>query len=317
LSVDALLIEKIRASSRTMVRELGFMQATLAATEYSPSAVHTLLELDVQGGATAGQLVHLLGLEKSSVSRMISKLIDAGEIREATREEDSRVKQLFLSAKGKQTVNKIHQYGQQQVQMAMEHLSTSQQQLVVQGLTTYAQALQICRKGQIEELNNSIEIASGYRSGVIGRITEMHASFYSKHSGFGQFFESQVAKGLAEFTSRLDKPCNQIWVALQNGKIVGSVAVDGEDLKNGEAHLRWFILDEAYRGSGIGRKLLEQAITFCDEQRFPAIQLWTFKGLDAARKLYESFAFTLKNEEEGTQWGSVVTEQQFTRFISN
>lgn len=28
-----------------------------------------------------------------------------------------------------------------------------------------------------------------------------------------------------------------------NERLVGSVAIDGEDLGNNEAHLRWFILD--------------------------------------------------------------------------
>jgi hypothetical protein len=38
------------------------------------------------------------------------------------------------------------------------------------------------------------------------------------------------------------------------------------------------------------------------------------QGLDAARKLYESFGFKLQKEEQGTQWGSTVTEQQLVRL---
>ena len=38
---DTSLIQQIRTASRLMVRELGFMNTTLAATHYSPSAVHT------------------------------------------------------------------------------------------------------------------------------------------------------------------------------------------------------------------------------------------------------------------------------------
>ncbi len=53
--------------------------------------------------------------------------------------------------------------------------------------------------------------------------------------------------------------------------------------------MRWFILDDSCRGSGIGRRLLSEAMAFCDSRQFSAVQLWTFKGLDAARKLYESF----------------------------
>lgn len=60
---DTSLIQQIRTASRLMVRELGFMNTTLASTHYSPSAVHTLLEVSVRGAMTAAQLVTLLGLE--------------------------------------------------------------------------------------------------------------------------------------------------------------------------------------------------------------------------------------------------------------
>ena len=77
-NLDTALVNSIRAASRNMVRELGFMGNTLAATDYSASAVHALLELDAHGAMTAAQLVDVLGLDKSSVSRMLTKLVASG-----------------------------------------------------------------------------------------------------------------------------------------------------------------------------------------------------------------------------------------------
>ena len=74
------LIDDIRAASRLMVRELGFMDATVAASDYPPSAVHTILEIGIRGPLTSGELGDFLRLEKSSVSRMVRKLIDCGEL---------------------------------------------------------------------------------------------------------------------------------------------------------------------------------------------------------------------------------------------
>lgn len=161
--------------------------------------------------------------------------------------------------------------------------------------------------------NPAIRIDTGYRPGLVGRVTEMHARFYARHAGFGQFFESQVAAGVAGFAGRLQNPCNGIWVASADDRIIGAVAIDGEDLGQGRAHLRWFILEDGYRGQGIGRALLQQAVAFCDQHGFSATELWTFKGLDAARRLYEGFGFKLVHEAEGQQWGSLVTEQHFRR----
>lgn len=312
---DQALVEAIRAASRAMVRELGFLQTTLAATNYSASAVHALLEIDGRGATTAAALVNVLFLEKSSVSRLIGKLVEAGEIEEVASADDGRSKQLLLTRKGKRTVAAIHAYGKKRVTMALAHLNPSQRDAVAQGLSAYAWALAACRDEPHDAPENTVEIVSGYRPGAVGRVAEMHAAFYSRQWGLGEFFERKVATGISEFIGRLDRPANKLWLAVKNERIVGSIAIDGEDLGNGEGHLRWFILDDGCRGSGAGRRLMSEAMAFCDEAGFPATQLWTFKGLDAARRLYESFGFTLTKEWEGAQWGATMTEQQFTRRL--
>ena len=106
-----------------MVRELGFMQSTLAASGHSASAVHTLLEIDARGAMTAAQLAPFLGLDKSSISRMLAKLIEAGELEEAVAGDDARVKQLSLTRAGKRKVDQIHAYGRMQVNTAMARLN--------------------------------------------------------------------------------------------------------------------------------------------------------------------------------------------------
>lgn len=310
---DSSIVEEIRISSRLMVRELGFMNHTLAATDYSPSVVHTLLEMEARGSLTAAQLVQILGLEKSSVSRMLAKLIKAGELEESASPEDARIKQLSLSPQGRETVRRINAYGNERVISALQKMDTSQQRVVSQGLSVYASALKACRDDVDLPEKSAVTIVSGYHPGMIGRITEMHGSYYAREHHFGSFFEAKVAAGLADFSGRLDNANNQIWLAMQNGRIVGSVAIDGEDLGNNEAHLRWFILDDGCRGGGVGRKLIAEAMKFCDERQFSAVQLWTFNKLTAARRLYESFGFVLSKEWQGDQWGSTITEQQFTR----
>ena len=290
------------------------MQPTLASTNHSASAVHALLEVDGHENMTSAQLVQRLGLEKSSVSRMLAKLIAAGELYEEADSSDARIKLLRLTEQGRNTVEHIHAFGKTQVQSAFKYLNRSQQQAVAQGLSAYAGALQAHRlNGLASEQSSTISLTTGYQPGMVGRITEMHAAFYSANSGFGQFFESQVATGVAEFAGRLHEPCNRVWLAMLNGRIVGSLAVDGQDLGDNKAHLRWFVLDDGCRGSGIGRAMMTEAMAFCDSRGFTEVHLWTFKGLLAARKLYEACGFHLMHEEQGEQWGSTVTEQQFVR----
>lgn len=307
-------IKHIRAASRLMVRELGFMNQNLAATDYPPSAVHSMLEVERKGSMTAAQLVQVLGLEKSSVSRMLAKLVESGELAENPSADDARTKLLSLTSKGRKTVQNINAYADQRVAAALNKLDPFTQEAVSKGLSSYATALKACRENTPGKLHHNFKIVQGYHPGMIGRITEMHGSYYAREHNFGSFFEAKVAAGLADFSARLDKPCNQIWLAMMNERVFGSVAIDGEDLENNEAHLRWFILDDGCRGSGLGRRLIAEAMKFCDEQKFPSVKLWTFNQLTTARKLYESFGFELSEEWEGEQWGSTITEQQFTRI---
>jgi DNA-binding MarR family transcriptional regulator len=139
------LIDDIRAASRLMVRELGFMDATVAASDYPPSAVHTILEIGIRGPMTSGELGDFLLLEKSSVSRLVRKLIDCGELRETPDELDARSKLLSLTAKGRRTLEALHAFGRQQVIGALAVLTAAEQRMVREGLMLYARALRQAR----------------------------------------------------------------------------------------------------------------------------------------------------------------------------
>lgn len=303
-------IDAIRASSRELVRELGFMGGDFAGTDLPPSAVHALIEIE-SGGVTARDLGARLRLEKSSVSRMLRKLVDAGDVKEETGEDDARVKLLSLTASGKKRIQAIHAFARAQVSDALGRLKPGKDHTVLEGLRLYADAL--ASPMDVRTAAPDIEVVSGYRPGLIARITEMHALYYARTSGFGQRFESVVAGGLAEFCNRIENPTNQVWTAMRGNEILGSVAIDGQDMGPGIAHLRWFIVDDALRGSGSGKRLLDAALAFTDEKGFGETHLWTFAGLDAARHLYEARGFVLAEERPGMQWGNEVLEQHFVR----
>ncbi len=154
-------------------------------------------------------------------------------------------------------------------------------------------------------------IISGYKPGAIGRITELHANYYNKLVGFGQFFEAKVASEMAEFLRRFNGELDGFWVAYLNGKIIGSIAADGIHAKSDGMHLRWFIVQPEYHDRGVGNSLLQAAIDFCKKTTAKRIYLWTFSRLDAARHLYEKFGFSLRQEQEGETWGVSVREQLF------
>lgn len=151
----------------------------------------------------------------------------------------------------------------------------------------------------------------GYYPGVIGKITEIHAAYYHQHWGFDVSFETQVGRELSIFMAEFDKDRDGFWAATARGKFAGSVAIDGHNAFAQGARLRWFIVDPEFQGTGLGKRLLSRAVQFCKNRQYPEIFLWTFEGLDAARRLYEHHDFRLIQTREADQWGQHIREQKF------
>lgn len=154
-------------------------------------------------------------------------------------------------------------------------------------------------------------IHKGYVPGCIGRIAELHARYYHGLKGFGVRFESKVASELSEFCERYDDGRDGLWLASGNGRVEGSIAIDGIHAGAEGAHLRWFIVSDEVRGEGVGTALIASAMAFCRSRHYERVYLWTFEGLHAARHLYDKHGFHLVHQQRGSRWGAEVDEQRF------
>lgn len=161
---------------------------------------------------------------------------------------------------------------------------------------------------------SKVEI-TGYVPGALGRITELHGRYYSRHWGLDVRFEAEVARELGEFMERYDPAHDRIWVASRGEAILGSLTIDGGSTPAHEARLRWFILDEVCHGQGIGKRLMDEAMQFCERAGFERVFLWTFRGLDAARHLYDRAGFEVTDGREDTDWGDPVLHQRLDRVL--
>lgn len=306
------VVNDIRAASRQLVREFGFLDKTIAGTDLSGSGVHAVLEIGLNPGITAKEIAAKLKLEKSTVSRLLKSLEQRGDVVQTRSETDGRVFGLSLTTAGQETFAAIDQFGNNQAHSALARLKGNDPQTVASAMTAYADALSD-REAETSETPDPFEIVQGYQTGMIGDISAMHGRTHGPIVGMGPTFESVVAKAMSEFMPRVHRPMNNSWSVVDDGEVIGSISIDGEDLDGNVAHLRWFILSERLRGKGLGKVLLKKAIDHCDDLGFHEIHLWTLKGLDAARSLYERVGFELADEYIGDQWGKAVTEQMFVR----
>lgn len=306
-------IQSVRAASRSCVRELGLMDQSHAGTDLSLSAVHALIEVGSETTLTAKELGLRLRLEKSTISRLVKGLTDRGELMSSRSPTDGRAQILSLTGQGEMTLARIDAFTNRSVACALDKLDGVDAANVATAFSRYADAIRSSRGEPAPARHTPHEIVEGYQTGMIGDIAALHARTHAPIIGYGPAFESVVSQAMAEFMPRVGKPQNNSWSVVENGRTLASITIDGEDLDGNIAHLRWFILSAELRGKGLGKALLLKALAHCDSLGFDEIHLWTLKGLDAARMLYERNGFFLADEYDGDQWGKKVTEQKFIR----
>jgi len=156
--------------------------------------------------------------------------------------------------------------------------------------------------------NEEITIRNTIRSGDLGYLVYLHGILYAKEYGFDSSFETYVAIPLAEFI-RSHTERERIWIVERRGEIVGSVAI--VKVSDRQAQLRWLLLSPELRGRGIGKRLMEEAVSFSRECGYSSLFLWTVDLLQDAARLYTLLGFHLTEEKKHRVWGVDLTEQRY------
>lgn len=134
-------------------------------------------------------------------------------------------------------------------------------------------------------------VLRGHRPGDLGWIVHRHGALYAAEYGYDGRFEAIVAKVAGEFLENFDPAREHCWIADRGGEILGAVMLVKKTTE--VAKLRLLYLEPNARGLGLGRRLVEECISFARQAGYAKITLWTQSSLTAARHIYESFGFQL------------------------
>ena len=145
------------------------------------------------------------------------------------------------------------------------------------------------------------------RPGDIGWVIQRHGEIYSEEYGWDWRFEGLVADICAKFIENFDDTREKCWIAERERERLGCVFL----VKNTVdiAQLRMLLVDPSARGSGLGRRLVDECIVFARSCGYSKMQLWTNDVLVSARRIYEAAGFRLIEEEEHSSWGKRLTSQ--------
>jgi GNAT superfamily N-acetyltransferase len=157
----------------------------------------------------------------------------------------------------------------------------------------------------------TIRTMDDYPPGFIGTIATLFARTIAASHGVDWTLDLMIAEQQCEFFRRFDPQRDRVWAAMDRDTPRGGLTIDGPRPEAGResARLRFFILDDAIRGRGLGRKMVAEAMQFCRAQKYKRVYLTTLPGLDAALHLYYEQGFTLVSESCDGFHGSRYVEQ--------
>jgi GNAT superfamily N-acetyltransferase len=135
-------------------------------------------------------------------------------------------------------------------------------------------------------------------------------ALYEREYGFtSEIWRAYLTDGVRNFVNQFDSKRDCMYILDNNGVPLGCIAITHVD--EATAQLRFFFLEPEIRGLGAGRKLIDQAIDFCEEKKYRRVFLWTFSTLMAARHLYVTKGFQITETHENRDWGEPVLEERW------
>ena len=166
---------------------------------------------------------------------------------------------------------------------------------------------------------DQIAIRRTFGDGDADAIAELHRRVYVAEHAMNDEFISRVAEGVrSAVAGGWPADCGGVWLIDRrrdedrgSGRpaLSGSLALTDEG--GGLGRLRWFVLDPALRGHGLGRSLVSELIAHARDRGFDRLELETFSALSTAARIYRDAGFRVTWAGERTDWGRPITYQHY------
>jgi DNA-binding MarR family transcriptional regulator/N-acetylglutamate synthase-like GNAT family acetyltransferase len=289
-------ISEIRSFNRYYTRWVGALDRHHLGTRFSLADARVLYELANQPGLIARDIIAALGLDPGYLSRMLKRFEADGLVERRKDQADGRAAALSLTAIGETLFNELNRKAAEQIEDAIAPLDKQERERL-----TTAMGLVARLTGKDGEPQAADVVLREPHSGDYGWAIERHGVIYATEFGWGRRFEGLVAELFGAFASNHDPERERCWIAELGGERVGCVFV--VEREPTVAQLRCLLVEPKARGHGVGRKLVEACLRFARDAGYARMMLWTNKGLDSARRIYESVGFALVGEQPHEDFG--------------
>ena len=136
---------ELQEQMMALVRTFGLHkpEETPCGRGVTVAEAYTLTELTKENQLSQNELVQRLNLAKSSVSRLVDKLVKRGWITRERSSEDGRVWLLSLTEAGKNTAENLSQARQAKFAQVLAHIPQEEQKNVLHALEVLVQAMRV------------------------------------------------------------------------------------------------------------------------------------------------------------------------------
>ena len=294
-------IDAVRRFNRFYTKQIGVLQEGLLDSPFSLAEARVLYELARRDRPTAKALGTELDLDPGYLSRMLRSLEKRSLIAKTRSAEDGRESFLALTNEGRKAFARLDRRSADSVRALLSDCSLLDQRRLVGAMKVIEQIL-----GAGPSTLPEVALRA-HRPGDIGWVIHRHGALYAQEHGYDATFEALVAEIASDFLRKLDPARERCWIAESAGEIVGSVFLVRKSVR--VAKLRLLLVEPHARGLGVGRRLVAECIAFARQARYRRITLWTQRGLDAARRIYEDAGFRLMSEHPHRSFGQDLVAQ--------
>ncbi|WP_338874179.1 helix-turn-helix domain-containing GNAT family N-acetyltransferase [Spirosoma sp. SC4-14] len=301
-------IAEVRTFNRYYTNLIGVIDRHILKSNLSLAEARVLFEIANQPNCTQTHLIEQLSIDAGYLSRII-KQFEHDELLTRNRSStDGRASNLSLTATGQALFRTLSTESDQELGALTSHLTEQQFGQLVASMQTIRHLL------SRETAMPSLTIRHDLRPGDLGLVTRYHGLWYAPEFGYDMSFEGYVAETVSEFAENYSPEKDRLWIAEADGQFVGCIAVVGRLATVGQ--LRWFLLDKAFRGQGVGKKLVDVALAFSRERNYKSLYLLTTTDQTTAHHIYKRAGFELTDEHEPVRlWGQTIQEQRYELML--
>jgi DNA-binding MarR family transcriptional regulator/GNAT superfamily N-acetyltransferase len=291
---DSSLIDAARDFNRFYTNFLGVLNKAYLDSPFTLTDARVLFEIGSHDGISAVALVRDLHLDPAYLSRILKRFRSDGLIETKADPADLRSQIITVTGKGGEQLQELGRRSNVQIAERFDALALGESQNVVNAMQTIRSLLD-------PGVKPSPAVIRAHRPGDIGWIVQSQGKAYAEEYGWDMRFEGLVASVAGKFLATFDPAMEYCWIAERNGINVGSILVTNGG--EGVAKLRLLYVDEAARGLGLGKTLVDECIRFARAKGYRQISLWTNDVLHAARSIYVKAGFRLVSEERHRMFG--------------